>query len=29
MKKMNAMVFCLNNEHGKMEFYLRIMPPSR
>lgn len=24
MKKMNAMVFCQNNEHGKMEFYLRI-----
>ena len=22
MKKMNAMVFCQNNEHGKMEFYL-------
>lgn len=24
MKKMNAMVFCQNNDHGKMEFYLRI-----
>lgn len=24
MKKINAIVFCQNNEHGKMEFYLRI-----
>ena len=24
MKKVNAMVFCQNNEYGKMEFYLRI-----
>jgi|GEM_PF-1757620 len=24
MKKINAMVFCLNSEYGKMEFYLRI-----
>lgn len=24
MKKMNAMVFCQNNEHGKMEFFLRV-----
>ena len=24
MKKMNDMVFCQNNEHGKMEFYLCV-----
>lgn len=24
MKKINAIVFCQNNEHGKMEFYIRI-----
>lgn len=24
MKKINAMVFCRNNNYGKMEFYLRI-----